>query len=62
MGVGVNVQRCVRAPQAAPARLVLVQVVQHSLAEQAGLGEAMPFLKQRFHDVGDETYNTKDAF
>lgn len=32
-----------------------MQVAHHGLAERAGLGEAVPLLKQRLHDVGDES-------
>lgn len=39
--------------------LVLVQVTHHALAEQAGLGEAVPLLKQRLHNVGDKTWDTE---
>lgn len=46
----------------APAGLVLVQVTHHGPAEEAGLREAVPPLKEGLHDVGDEAWrNTAKA-
>lgn len=33
-----------------------MQVTHHGVAERAGLGEAVPLLEQRRHDVGDEPW------
>lgn len=50
---------CVRVSKLAPVGLVLVQVAHHGLAQQAGLSEAVPLLKQRLHNVGDKTWGTQ---
>ena len=52
---------CLSVSQAAPAGFVLLQVTHHGPAEQAGLSETLPLLKQRLHDVGDKTCHTAKA-
>lgn len=49
------VGRGVSVAETDPAGFVLVQVPHHGLAQQTGLGEAVPLLKQRLHNVRDET-------
>lgn len=60
LSTGVSLFFCKRAwiEQADPVSLVLVQVVQHGLAEQARVSKAVPFFKKRLSDARNKTWNT----
>lgn len=61
LSMGVSVWMCACESQAAPAGLVPVQVTHHGLAEEAGLGEAVPLLEERLHDVRDEPWGGQET-